>query len=243
MANTPAPDSSANTPDLANSQPGNYLAALVASNDRDTAAAEAFYRAALKVDPRNTDLLARAFAATLSNGDQASASAIAERLIARDPNNSMARLMLAVHAIQQGQYAAARAQLTVGDSPRSRDVTTALLIAWCYAGQSDLRHALDTLDRVHDPAVAAFRDYHAGLIADLLANPVEARRRLKSAYDSRQEQPPLRRSLRPFSSGARRCRRRQEGLRRLFRPGPPPPDRRAGARESQCRQNTGSCGP
>ena len=47
-----------------------------------------------------------------------------------------------------------------------------------------MRHALDTLDRVHDPAVAAFRDYHAGLIADLLANPVEARRRLKAAYDA-----------------------------------------------------------
>ena len=48
---------------------------------------------------------------------------------------------------------------------RARDVTTALLTAWCYAGQSDLRHALDTLDRIHDPSVFAFRDYHAGLIA------------------------------------------------------------------------------
>ncbi|HEY1888632.1 MAG TPA: tetratricopeptide repeat protein [Roseiarcus sp.] len=69
------------------------------------------------------------------------------------------------------------------DAMRARDVTTALLTAWCYAGQSDLRHALDTLDRIHDPSVFAFRDYHAGLIAGLLGSSAEAQRRLKSAYD------------------------------------------------------------
>ena len=67
---------------------------------------------------------------------------------------------------------------------RARDVTTALLTAWCFAGQSDLHHALDTLDRIHDRSVIAFRDYHAGLIANLLGNPAEAQRRLKSAYDN-----------------------------------------------------------
>ena len=66
---------------------------------------------------------------------------------------------------------------------RAHDVTTALLTAWSYAGQTDLRHALDTLDRIRDPSVFAFRDYHAGLIAGLLGNAPEAQRRLKSAYD------------------------------------------------------------
>ena len=165
------------------SQPGNYLAAVIASDDRDMASAEAYYREALRIDPRNPDLLERTFAATLSNGDEQSANTLGERLLARDPTNNLARLAIAVHAIQQGQFAAARAQLASADS-RSKDVTTALLIAWCYAGQSDLRHALDSLDRIRDPSVAAFRDYHAGLISDLLGNPAEARRRLKSAYDA-----------------------------------------------------------
>jgi Flp pilus assembly protein TadD len=73
--------------------------------------------------------------------------------------------------------------LASADAMRARDVTTALLTAWCYAGQSDLRHALDTLDRIHDPSVFAFRDYHAGLIAGLLGSSAESQRRLKSAYD------------------------------------------------------------
>ena len=169
---------------IGDSQPGNYLSALIASADRDTLAAEVYYREALRADPRNSDLLERAFTAALSNGDEASADALAERLLARDPGNNLARLSVAVHDIAQGQFAAARAHLASGDAMRSRDVTTALLTAWCFAGQSDLRHALDTLDRIRDPSVLAFRDYHAGLIANMLGNSAEAQRRLKSAYDN-----------------------------------------------------------
>jgi tetratricopeptide (TPR) repeat protein len=166
------------------SQPGNYLSALIASADRDTLAAEVYYREALRADPRNSDLLERAFAAALSNGDESSASSLGERLLLRDQNNNLARLAIAVHDIQQGDFLTARAHLASADPTRMRDVTTALLTAWCYAGQSDLHHALDTLDRIHDRSILAFRDYHAGLIAGLLGNSAEAERRLKSAYSN-----------------------------------------------------------
>ena len=168
---------------IGNTQPGNYLSALIASADRDTLAAEVYYREALRADPRNPDLLERAFAAALSNGDELSANSLGERLLIRDSNNNLARLAIAVHDIEQGQFATARAHLAGTDATRVRDVTTALLTAWCYAGQSDLRRALDALDRIHDRSVLAFRDYHAGLIAGLLGNSAEAQRRLKSAYD------------------------------------------------------------
>ena len=185
-----APAASATSPteapaaqELALSQPGNYLAGLIASADRDSASAEAYYREALRIDPRNPDLLERTFAAALSSGDEQNAYTLAERLLTRDPNNNLARLAMAVQAIQQGQYATARAQLAGADA-RARDVTTALLTAWSYAGQADLRHALDTLDRIRDPSLAAFRDYNAGLISEQLGNIPEARRRLKAAYDA-----------------------------------------------------------
>jgi len=165
------------------SQTGDYLAALIASADRDTGSAELYFREALKVDPRNVDLIERAFAAALVNGDEQTANSLGERLIARDPGNNLARLATAVHAIGQGQYGVARNLLASGDV-RSRDVTTGLLVAWCYAGQGDLRHGLASLDRIRDNPVRAFRDYHGGLIADQLGNASEARRRLKSAYES-----------------------------------------------------------
>src|SRR3984957_13873109 len=168
---------------IGNTQPGNYLSALIASADRDTLAAEVYYREALRADPRNPDLLERAFAAALSNGDEPIADSLGERLLLRDSNNNLARLAIAVHDIEQGQFATARGHLAGGDTTRLRDVTAALLTAWCYAGRSYLHRALGALDRIHDRSVLAFRDYHAGLIAGLLGNSAEAERRLKSAYD------------------------------------------------------------
>ena len=165
------------------SQSGNYLAALIANDDHDTAAASLFFREALRADPRNVELIERAFAASLADGAADNAFSLAERLAARDPGNSLARLALATHSFLQGQYIAARNQLSSGEAGRARDLTTTLLVAWAYAGAGDLRRALDTLDHVRDPSVQVFRDYHAGLIADALGNPIEAGRRLKAAYE------------------------------------------------------------
>jgi tetratricopeptide (TPR) repeat protein len=169
--------------EVGQTQSGNYLSALVASDDRDTAGSAFYFREALRADPRNVDLIERAFAAALADGDAVNGFALADRLIARDPSNSLARLALATRAIADGQYAAARAQLSTGDAGRAHDVTTSLLTAWTWAGTGDLRRALEAVDRGKDVSVAVFRDYHAGLIADVLGNPVEAQRRLKAAYE------------------------------------------------------------
>jgi len=170
--------------EIGRSQSGNYLAALVAGADRDTAAAAVYSREALRGDPRNADLTERAFAAALAAGDVADGFPLAERLIARDPANSLARLALGARALGDGQYVAARAQLAAGEAGKAHDVTTTLLTAWSYAGVGDQRHALDTLDHIREPSLAVFRDYHAGLIADLLGNGFEAERRLKAAYEA-----------------------------------------------------------
>jgi hypothetical protein len=50
---------------------GNYLAAYVAGSARDTAAATTFFREAIQIDPRNQELLERAFVAFLANGSSA----------------------------------------------------------------------------------------------------------------------------------------------------------------------------
>ena len=167
---------------LATSQPGNYLSAIIASADRDADAASVDFREALRQDPRNLDLIERAFAATLVSGDAKDAYGLADRLAARDPTNSLARLALAVRAFANGQYAGARAQLAAGDAGKARDVTSLLLTGWAYAGAGDLRRALEAVDRVNDPSVQVFRDYHAALIADALGDPSEALRRFKLAY-------------------------------------------------------------
>jgi tetratricopeptide (TPR) repeat protein len=169
--------------EIGNTQSGNYLSALIASADRDSDAASLYFREALRGDPRNLVLLERSFASAIADGDADDGFSLADRLIARDPGNSLARLATATRAILGGQWASARAQLTYGDAGKARDVTTSLLVAWTWAGTGDLKHALDTIDRISDPSLQVFKDYHAGLIADALGNPIEARRRLKLAYE------------------------------------------------------------
>lgn len=181
FAATPPPDAKFA---IGDSQSGNYLSALVAGADRDSGAAELYYRETLRADPRNLELLEHAFASALATGDAPGAFPLAERLIARDPSNSLARLALASRAIVDGQWPLARTQLSAGDAGKARDVTTSLLVAWTWAGAGDLKRALDVTDHITDPSLRVFRDYHAGLIADVLGNPVEARRRLKLAYDA-----------------------------------------------------------
>ena len=63
---------------------GSYLAARHAGIERDAAAAALYYRAALRGDPRNTELLNRAFLALLTNGEFEDAVRLAERVVQTD---------------------------------------------------------------------------------------------------------------------------------------------------------------
>ena len=58
---------------------GSYLAARHAGGQRDTAAAASYYRAALRADPRNNELLGRTFLAVLANGEVDEGVKLADR--------------------------------------------------------------------------------------------------------------------------------------------------------------------
>src|SRR6266478_4359777 len=60
---------------------GSYLAARHAGDQRDVAAAASYYRAALRGDPRNNELLGRTFLAVLANGEVEDAVKLAERVL------------------------------------------------------------------------------------------------------------------------------------------------------------------
>jgi hypothetical protein len=60
---------------------GSYLAARHAGVSRDAAAASIYYRVALRGDPRNPELLSRAFMAVLQNGEVEESVRLADRLV------------------------------------------------------------------------------------------------------------------------------------------------------------------
>lgn len=168
--------------ELGGTQSGNYLAALIAGSQRDTRAAAAFFREALRSDPRNAVLIERAFVASLSNGDLPQAFALAERLLRHDAKNGLAHLALGVRAIRQRNFSTARTHLSRGGNTRRGDITAILLTAWTHAGSGETQKAFEVTDRLNERSFDLFRDYHAGLIADVLKRPQEAGRRLRAAY-------------------------------------------------------------
>ncbi|AWM86291.1 tetratricopeptide repeat protein [Microvirga sp. 17 mud 1-3] len=166
----------------AQSLEGNFLAAYVAGTTHDTAAATTFFREAILEDPRNQELLERAFVAFLANGTMGEAYGAAERLAAKDSSNSLARFALAVQSLKAKKYADARTKLTVRGRPA--DLTATLLTAWAYAGAKNGKQALATVDKLKsERAFNQFREYHAALIADVTGNPAEAEKRFKAAYE------------------------------------------------------------
>jgi tetratricopeptide (TPR) repeat protein len=183
---TPIPSLSSSTVfEPANTLEGNYLAAYIAGASRDTAGAAAFYREALKADPKNPELLERAFLALLSDGAMSEAFRAADRLATRDASNGLANLALGIRQLKAKQYSGARAQLAKGGRGPGNDLTTTLLTAWSFAGAGDGKKALESVDKLrNDGFYKVFRDYHAGLIADVTGDGAEAERRLKLAYEA-----------------------------------------------------------
>ena len=162
---------------------GSYLAARHAGQERDAAAAAAFYRAALKRDPKNGELLDRAFLSLLVGGDIDEAVHYAEQVVQVDKSDRVARLVLGVHALKKNQFAVARRDL--GQSVRGpiTDLTATLLSAWSLQGAGDTKAAIAAIDRLTGPDwYAIFKDLHAGLILELAGNQKEAGKRYAAAY-------------------------------------------------------------
>ena len=118
---------------------GSYLAARHAGVERDTATASAYYLNVLKGDPRNAELLSRAFLSVLSDGEIDEAGRLADRLLVIDRNDRIARLVVGVRALKQKQYAVARQNFAQSVRGPVTDLTATLLSAWALAGAGDCK--------------------------------------------------------------------------------------------------------
>jgi len=162
---------------------GNYLAAREAGAERDSAAAAAYYRAALRSDPKNPELLEHAFLSVLSDGEIEDAVKLADRIVQVDHGHRIARLVLGVRAIKQKQYPAARQHLAQSVRGPIADLTATLLSAWTLYGSNEVKPAVETIDRLAGPDwYAIFKDLHAGMILDLANGKKDAGKRLERAY-------------------------------------------------------------
>jgi tetratricopeptide (TPR) repeat protein len=126
---------------MRNTAAGSYLAAQQAELDRDADAAATYYRAALRADQRNPELLEKAFYALIANGDIEESARLADRLVQVDRNNRIAHLVLGVRALKQKQYKEAKAQFNQSSVGQVNDLIGTLLMAWSAYGANDSKGA------------------------------------------------------------------------------------------------------
>lgn len=161
---------------------GTYLAARVASTERDSEAAVAYLRALLKMDPRNEEVLERAFFSMLVAGDVDDAVPLAERLVKMDRSHRIARLVLATRAIKKGEFQRARTNLSLSVRGPIGDLTATLMAAWTMMGSGNTKAGIEMVDRLQGPEwYLAFKDLNAGLILDAAGQKKEAGKRLEAA--------------------------------------------------------------
>jgi tetratricopeptide (TPR) repeat protein len=204
-AQSPTPQELAHT-----TMAGSYLAARHAGTERDAGLAAAYYLNVLKSDPRNPDLLSRAFLSVLTDGDLDEAGKLADRLLQVDRSDRIARLVIGVRALKQKQYAVARQNLAQSVRGPVTDLTATLLSAWALYGTGDTRLAIDTLDRLTGPDwYGIFKDLHAGMILDLANNRKEAGKRYERAYKA---DPTALRTVEAFARHLSRTGSREEAL-------------------------------
>lgn len=162
---------------------GSYLAARHASVDRDATAAAAFYRAALRSDPKNNELLDRAFIASLADGDIDEAVKLADRILTIDKNNRVARLVAGVRSLRQKQYAAAQQNINQSIRGPITDLVATLLSGWASYGAGNTQAAVANIDKLAGPEwYPIFKDLHTGMILELANKQKDAGVRFERAY-------------------------------------------------------------
>lgn len=162
---------------------GSYLAARHASVERDASSAAAFYRSALRSDPKNNELLDRAFISSLADGDIDEAVKLAERVLTIDKTNRVARLVVGVRDLKAKKYGPAQQNLNQSIRGPITDLVATLLASWASFGAGDSKAAIANIDKLAGPEwYPIFKDLHAGLILELANRQKEAGARFEKAY-------------------------------------------------------------
>ena len=146
---------------------GSYLAARHASVERDANSAAAFYRSALRTDPKNNELLDRAFISSLADGDIDEAVKLADRILTMDKANRVARLVVGVRDLKQKKYAAAQVNINQSSRGPITDLVATLLSGWASYGAGDAKTAVANIDKLTGPEwYPIFKDLHTGMILE-----------------------------------------------------------------------------
>ena len=163
---------------------GNYLAGRSAGKERDNEIAADYLSKALIEDPDNPVLIEKLFLLEVSSGNLPDAEELATKVLSFNSQHRMARIVLGLRDFRSRHYADARKNFAEASYTPVGELTSALLTAWAYAGEGNLKEALATLDKLDgNDSFANFKSYHSALISDYLSSAIRAEASYRKAYE------------------------------------------------------------
>ncbi len=171
---------------------GAYLAGTAAAEAGDFGVASHYLERALSDDPQNLELLRQTFTVETGEGNIARSVELARRLIAVEPDFTVAELVLAVEEIKAGKLEASDQRLGALPGTGLNNLLVPISRAWIAAGRKDKDAA--TADMQPLSTVAAFQtlyNLHLGLMMDLIGDQDAAQARFDAIF-SADAQPPFR---------------------------------------------------
>ncbi len=165
---------------------GNYLAARIASTDKDTANAVAFYRQAIALDPDNVDLKLKAFLNFIANGDFEEGVTTGRDIIKAGNEPEVVNIILSVDDIRRKNWVGSERNLTKDWRSALDRLMAGLVRSWSKIGQKKNEEAMKIVDELKGPAwFDLFAQYHGGLIALNAGDTKGAVKRLTTAFQNR----------------------------------------------------------
>jgi tetratricopeptide (TPR) repeat protein len=167
---------------------GNYLAARHARAVRAEGAAADYYLAALARAPGDAVLMGRACTALILDGRTAEGIELARKVVAVNPANSFAQVVVAVGDIRKRRLEEVEARLRGIATGPIAGVAATLLHAWVLKDQGRLDQAIEALRPLQaQPAAAFLFHLHSAWLKDAAGATTAAADDLASVTDAQRE--------------------------------------------------------
>ena len=166
---------------------GSYLAGHLARATRDSDNAALYYRRALAKDPGNQDILDEAFQLELASGNYAEAKSLAQRLVRRQPDNSIAHIFLGVDAYKHQDFQTADEHFKIAQhAATAEDPTIRLSRAWTGVALGHADRAIAALQAAPKTAWAVhFETVQRAFMADVAKSWAQGEEAYRSVHDKK----------------------------------------------------------
>lgn len=163
---------------------GAYLAGQHAMKDLRTDEAARYFMDAARADWENPILIERAFVALVTDGQVAEGAKMARRMLELDPQNELARLVVATEALKERRYGSVERQVGAMSQDSFSGITAGILRAWAMVGDNRAAEADKLMVQLGSSGLGDFLLFHRALMAEASGDTTQALKFAEEAYEN-----------------------------------------------------------